>query len=317
MRRYRSYALGATLLSLALLASACGGSGGGDTTGGGTKTIASTLVFGAPPDCPTNEFCQIGLKRLYGIEFKQIKLLDFGGPLTVAGLKSGAVQIGELFSTAIYDPDFVVLEDDKQLQAADNIVPVIREEVESPDIEQLLNAISEALTTDGLLALNKRIDVDKEDPADVAKDFLTQANLLSSPSTTGQGTKLTVGVSYAGSESRLLVEMYAHVLENAGYEIERQLDIESRKVSDPALFSGDIDIKPEYLASEARAQDPKAKVNGDPANNQTILIELLAAKGVKVLDYSPAADQNVFVVTKETATKYSLTKMSDLAKPAP
>lgn len=316
MRSYRSYALGAAVLSLALLAGACG-SGGGETTGGETKTIASTFVFGSPPDCATNEFCQIGLKRVYGIEFKQVRPLDFGGPLTVAALKSGAIQIGELFSTSVYDPDFVILEDDKQLQAADNVVPVIREEVTSPEIEQLLNGVSAALTTDTLLALNKRIDVDQEDPADVAKDFLTQANLLSSPSETGSGTKLTIGVSGNFSESKVLAEMYAQVLENAGYEIGRELDLEARKVSDTALFSGDIDIKPEYLASEAREQDPKAKVNGDPANNHTILTQLLAAKGIKVLDFSPAADQNVFVVTKETATKYNLTKVSDLAKPAP
>jgi osmoprotectant transport system substrate-binding protein len=315
MRSYRSYALGAALLSLALLAGACG-SGGGEKTGGETKTLASTFVFGAPPDCPTNPFCQIGLKNTYGIEFKQVKPLDFGGPLTVSALKSGAIQVGELFSTSVYDPDFVVLEDDKHLQAADNIVPVIREEVTSPDIEELLNGVSAALTTDGLLALNRRIDIDQEDPADVAKDFLTQANLLSSTSTTGQGTKLTVGVSGAFGESKLLAEMYAQVLENAGFEIKRQLDIEGRKVSDPALFSGEIDIKPEYLASEAIQNDPKAKVSGDPTNNQTMLSEILSAKGVKVLDFSPAADQNVFVVTKATATKYSLAKVSDLAKPA-
>jgi osmoprotectant transport system substrate-binding protein len=316
MRSYRSYALGAAVLSLALLAGACG-SGGGETPGGETKTLASTLVFGSPPDCATNQFCKIGLKKVYGIEFKQVRPLDFGGPLTVSALKSGAIDIGELFSTSVYDPDFVVLQDDKQLQAADNVVPVIREEVTSPEIEELLNGVSAVLTTDTLLALNKRIDIDQEDPADVAKDFLTQANLLSSPSDTGAGTKLTVGVSGAFGESKLLAEMYAHVLENAGYEIERQLDIESRKVSDTALFSGEIDLKPEYLASEARGSDPNAKVTGDPANNHTVLTTILAAKGVKALDYSPAADQNVFVVTKETATKYNLTKLSDLAKPAP
>jgi glycine betaine/choline ABC-type transport system substrate-binding protein len=318
MRSYRSYALGAALLSLALLAGACGSGGGGETPGGETKTLASTFVFGAPPDCPTNELCQKGLKSVYGIEFKQVRPLDFGGPLTVSALKSGAIQVGELFSTSVYDPDFVVLEDDKHLQAADNIVPLIREEVSTPEIEELLNGVSAALTTDGLLALNKRIDVDHEDPADVAKDFLTQANLLSTPSDTGNGTKLTVGVSSSGfGEQALLAEMYAQVLENAGYEIKRQLDLESRKVSDPALFSGEIDIKPEYLASEAVLNDPKAKVTGDPENNHTILAEILSAKGVKVLDFSPAADQNVFVVTKETATKYNLTKLSDLAKPAP
>src|ERR671931_2086552 len=123
MRRTRRYALGAILLTLALAGAACGGSGGGGNAGGGGgggggggKTLASTFVFGAPPDCATNKFCAIGLKSVYGIVFKQIKTTDFGGPITVQALKAGTIQVGELFSTSIYDPDFVALEDDKHLE---------------------------------------------------------------------------------------------------------------------------------------------------------------------------------------------------------
>jgi hypothetical protein len=108
MRDNRRYALGAALLALALVGAACGGSGGGGNNGGG-KTIASTLVFGSPPDCPTNPVCQIGLKKVYGIEFKEVKKLDFGGPLTIAALNSGAAQVVELFSTSVYNPNYVVL----------------------------------------------------------------------------------------------------------------------------------------------------------------------------------------------------------------
>ena len=118
------------------------------------------------------------MKNTYGITFKQVKPLDFGGPLTVQALKSGAIQVGELFSTSVYDPDFVVLQDDKHLEAADNIVPIIRSAIDASKIDQLLNAISAKLTTDGMLALNKKVDIDKQDPATVAKGFLTQNGLL-------------------------------------------------------------------------------------------------------------------------------------------
>jgi osmoprotectant transport system substrate-binding protein len=148
------------------------------TTVSDLAKVASKFVFGAPPDCPTNPFCQVGLKNTYGITFKQVKPLDFGGPLTVQALKSGAIQVGELFSTSVYDPTFLVLQDDKSLEAADNIVPVIRKAVDSSAIDQLLNAISAKLTTDGMLALNKQVDIDKQDPATVAKTFLTQNGLL-------------------------------------------------------------------------------------------------------------------------------------------
>jgi len=317
MRLYRRYALGAALLSLALFGAACGGGSGGsaNNTGGG-KTIASTFVFGAPPDCPTNPFCQIGLKKVYGIEFKEVKKLYYGGPLTISGLKCVALQVGELFSSSVYDPNFVVLEDDKHLEAADNLVPVIRKDVDSPDIDAILNSVMAKLTTPILLDLNRQYDIDKKDPAAIAQAFIQQNSLMGAKTNTGAGKTLTIGVSSGFNEQYIVDEMWKILLENAGYTVKLQESIESRKVSDPALFSGQIDIKLEYLASESIQNDPKAKVSGDPNNNLQILKGLLAAKGVNVLNFSPASDQNVFVVTKATADKYSLKKVSDLAKTA-
>jgi osmoprotectant transport system substrate-binding protein len=297
-------------VALAMAGGACGS--GGSAAGG---TIASTLVFGAPPDCPTNPVCQIGLKDVYGIEFKEVKKLDFGGPLTVNALKSGAIQVGELFSTSVYDPDFVVLEDDKHLEAADNLVPLIRQDADSPDIDTILNAVMAKLTTDNVLAMNKQFDVDKKDGATIAQEFI-QANGLSATAGPGAGKTLTIGVSAGFNEQVILAEMFKILLSQAGYTVNTEETLESRKVSDPALFNGDIDVKVEYLASEAIQNDPNAKVSGDPANNLTILKALMSAKGVNVLDFSPATDQNVFVVTKATATKYGLSKVSDLAKKA-
>jgi osmoprotectant transport system substrate-binding protein len=323
MRKHRRLALGAAVLAAALTAAACssgGGSGSGGSSSpsgsGGGATLASTFVFGAPPDCATNKFCALGLKSTYGIVFKEIKSLDFGGPETVAALKSGAVQVGELFSTSVYDPDFQVLVDDKHLEAADNITPVIRTPVDTPDVTTLLNGVSAKLTTDNMLSLNKMVDIDHQDAADVAKTFLNEQALLSSPTTTGNGKTITVGVSGAFSESKIVAEMYAQVLENAGYTVKRQLSLQDRKASDTALFSGQIDVKPEYLASEASAQDPNAAVSGDSQNNFQVLSGLLQAKDVTVLTPSAAIDTNVFVVTKQTASKYNLVNMSDLAKPA-
>jgi osmoprotectant transport system substrate-binding protein len=318
MRMHRRYALGAALLSAALLAGACGSGGSsGGTSSSNKPALATTLVFGAPPNCPTNPFCQIGLKNTYGIVFKEVKLLDAGGPITVQALKSGTIQVGELFSTSVYDPDFQVLVDDKHLEASDNIVPVMRNAAATPDAVNLLNAVSTKLTTEAMLALNMQVDINKADPAAVAMAFLTQNGLLGAPTTSGNGKALTVGVSQGFGENKIVAEMYGQVLANAGYTVHYQLDLSSRQVSDTALFNGQIDLKPEYLASEAAAQDPNAQVSGDPNNNLTVLSGLLSPKSVMVLQFSPAVDQNVFVVTKETAAKYHLVNVSDLAKPAP
>jgi osmoprotectant transport system substrate-binding protein len=140
--------------------------------------LASGFVFGAPPDCATNKFCAKGLQSVYGIRFKEVKSLDFGGPATAAALKSGKVKVGELFSTSVYDSTFVVLEDDKHLEAADNIAPVIRTAVANDSVKSLLNAVSAKLTTAIMLALNKEVDLDHKDPAVVAKTFLQQNGLL-------------------------------------------------------------------------------------------------------------------------------------------
>jgi len=166
-----------------------------------------------------------------------------------------------------------------------------------------------------MLALNKRVDIGQEDPAAVAKSFLEDNGLLASSN--GCTGDITVGVSGNFSESKIVAEMYGQALADSGCNVSYQLDLSSRKVSDAALFSGQIDLKPEYLAREATANDANAKVSGDSDNNLTILKGVLEPKGVNVLDFAPAIDTNVFVVTKATADKYGLSKVSDLAKPAP
>jgi|SRR5438067_4336765 len=307
--------MGAAMLVIAMIAGACSKSTPPSTASKGT--LASTFVFGAPKDCPTNKFCQIGLKNTYGIVFKEVRLLDSGGPLTVTALRSGTVQVGELFSTSIYDPNFVALVDDKHLEAADYLAPVIRKAKATPDVVALLNGVSSKLTTQNIVPLNKAFDVDKKGAKSIAKGFLDQNGLLASKTSTGTGKSITVGVSGAFEESIIVAEMYAQVLENAGYKVKRELSLGTRPVSDPALFNGQIDVKPEYLASEAQHLDPNADITGDPAHNADVLKPLLAAKGVELLQYSNLLDNDVFVVTKATQTKYNLVNVSDLAKPAP
>jgi osmoprotectant transport system substrate-binding protein len=123
---------------------------------------------------------------------------------------------------------------------------------------------------------------------------------------------LTVGVSAAFAENQIVAEMYAQVLENAGYTVNRQLDITSREVSQPALESGEIDVKPEYLGTLLLFLDPDAEASGDPAAEAEQLKPLLEQKGVTLLNFSQANDTNAFVVTRGTAAMYSLSKMSDL-----
>jgi osmoprotectant transport system substrate-binding protein len=138
--------------------------------------IGDQLTLGGPPECPTRPFCQAGLESKYGIHFKAFKALDSGGPLSKNALANGDVDVALIFSSdgAIPARNFVVLQDDKKLQNADNVVPVLRQQAATPEAKSVLDKVSAALTTDDLAALNKRADVDKEDPDVLAQDWLSK-----------------------------------------------------------------------------------------------------------------------------------------------
>ncbi len=140
-----------------------------------TTAIASGWTLGGPPECPQRPFCQPGLQQTYGLQFKAFRSLDAGGPLTYAAFKSGGINIGLVFSSdgGISANNLVVLQDDKHLQQADNIVPLIRSAVANSEVSALLNSIDSKLNTPDLTAMNKSADVDKLDPADVAATWVS------------------------------------------------------------------------------------------------------------------------------------------------
>jgi osmoprotectant transport system substrate-binding protein len=138
--------------------------------------IAGQLTLGAGPECPARPFCQPGLEKTYGLKFKSFRVLDSGGPMTLGALASGDIDVGLVFSSdgGVAARNLVVLQDDKKLQTVDNLVPAIRNDVVDDTIRKDLNKVSAALTTDDLIQLNKRADVDKADPETLAREWLQQ-----------------------------------------------------------------------------------------------------------------------------------------------
>ena len=130
---------------------------------------------------------------------------------------------------------------------------------------------------------------------------------------TGTATKPTVKVGSTNFyEQGILAEAYAQILENSGYTVERKFNLGNREIVQPALESGQIDIDAEYLATLLTFLDKTAKASTDPKETAKLLQTVLSAKKLTVLDNAAATDQNGFVVTKDTAAKYNLKKMSDL-----
>ena len=110
---------------------------------------AGQLTVGGPPEWKTRDTGIPGFKKIYGLEFKAFRPLDAGGPLTLAALKNGQIDAGDLFTTdpSIAANDLVALEDPKNMYAAQNVVPLITKSKSNPTIEGALNAVSAKLDT--------------------------------------------------------------------------------------------------------------------------------------------------------------------------
>ena len=143
---------------------------------GDLKAVSKNMVAGGGPEFKTRTAGLAGMKDKYGIEFKEFKTLDAGGPLSLKALKDGTIQVTQFFTTqsAIKDNNLVVLDDPEHIHLPNNVVPLIRTDHKSPDVATTLNAMQAKLTTDDLTDLVKRIEVGKESADVVAKDWLTK-----------------------------------------------------------------------------------------------------------------------------------------------
>lgn len=140
--------------------------------------IGSQLVLGAGPECPTRPYCLRGLKSTYGINFKDFKSLDTDGAATRAAFKNGSIQVGLVFSS---DGDLdqlglVVLQDDKHLEAADNVVPIVRSAAATDEVKRVLNNVDSKLTTADLVNMNQQVSLEHKDADAVATAYLVKNN---------------------------------------------------------------------------------------------------------------------------------------------
>lgn len=132
------------------------------------------ITVGGPPECPQRPFCLLGLKDTYGMAVAEFKSLDAGGPLTKSAIKQGNVDAGLVLTSdgALDQFDLVILEDDKNLQATDNIVPVVNADAVTPEIREVLNGVQAKLSNQALQDLNYAVSWERQDPATVADAWL-------------------------------------------------------------------------------------------------------------------------------------------------
>jgi osmoprotectant transport system substrate-binding protein len=145
--------------------------------------VAPGLVFGGPPECPGRAYCLTGLKRVYGLRFKKFTPLDIGGTLTLQALEAGYIGAALLFTTDPRIParHLVVLADDRGLQPAENITPLVRREAVArygPRLLTMLNRVSARLDTGTLRALDARVEIAGQNAQLVARDWLRAHGLV-------------------------------------------------------------------------------------------------------------------------------------------
>lgn len=268
-----------------------------------TKAVTTTVPAGSNADpAATNVTGSGGV-----IDFRT---LDAGGPQTIGALKNGSIDIAELFTFTpeIAANNWVTLEDDKHLQAADNFVPLINASKNTPQITAVIDAVTAKLNHDDLMAMVEKVSVDGADPEDVAEDWLKANKLPGNLKATG---KLTIG-SANFAESEIVGRLYSEALDDAGVDTTFKDSVGNRQVTMPMMEKGDIDLMPEFTYSLLAFLDSAAKPSNDL---DAVVTQLKAAlpSSLEILTPSDVSDVNVFVVTAETAKKHNLAKISDLA----
>ncbi|MEW2563688.1 ABC transporter substrate-binding protein [Streptomyces griseorubiginosus] len=137
------------------------------------------LVIGAAPEVKKRRVGAVGLKDVYGVEFKEFKSLDSDGPLVKGALKKGDVDVANLFTTDtdIAANGWVILTDPKNLIPSQHIVPLIADRKADDTVRKALARLGNTLTTAQLTELNSQVDNDKKDPEDVADAYAEQHGL--------------------------------------------------------------------------------------------------------------------------------------------
>ena len=250
----------------------------------------------------------------------------------VAGLAFGLVACGSPGSSGTEDSGkvsgkgcdpvagetLVALEDDKNLQASENILAAFNTEAADSEAVAAVDAVADNLTTDDLIELNKSVDVDRESASATAKAYAKKTKLTDGLSK-GSGTLVVGHANY--TESEIVANLYSIALEGAGFSTELK-DVGNRETYLTALKDGDFQVIPEYAASltESLNPDPDADSAKDPIADSDIkatlkTLEPFAKKaGLSLGTPAEASSQNAYVVTEKFAKEHGVKTLSDFAK---
>jgi osmoprotectant transport system substrate-binding protein len=234
------------------------------------------------------------------------------------GSSGGGTASGEACAP-IEDDQLVVLEDDLELQNADNVIPAVNAATAAanPALLPALDAVSAALTTDELVELNAAVDLQRESAEDVATAWVEDSGVTDGLEQ-GSGTVVVGGSNF--TESTILANIYAEVLRAAGFDASAR-EVGNRDLYLAALIEGtEIQAFPEYVSTVTEAlntkvngANPEPVASGDVEATVAALQPLAEANGLVFGEPSEAADQNAFAVTQAFADELGVSTLSELA----
>ena len=142
---------------------------------------ASKLTFSGTPECPQRPDCLLGLKDVYKLEFKKVSAVDPSLRHTV--LTDGKADVSIVYTTdgQLAQGKELLLDDDKQMFPPYNVTLVFKKsslDKLGPDAQKAIALVQKGLTTEAMQELNSRVDIDKQTPAQVAKDYLTESGYI-------------------------------------------------------------------------------------------------------------------------------------------
>ncbi len=156
----------------------------------GVKTISDLqgksqdLKLYGSPECRQRIDCLLGLEKYYGLDFKSFTPVDIGLRYTV--LDKGQADLSIVFTTDAQlgtgDEKYTILEDDKGVLPAGNVIFLTKQKTidkAGPDYASTIELVQEGLTEKVMQELDARVDLDKQEPADVAHEYLVAGGYIS------------------------------------------------------------------------------------------------------------------------------------------
>lgn len=280
---------------------------------------APLLRLAAPSDCLTNPGCGVGLARHYRIDVASA-LTPLAEPGSgIGALDDGTADVAVVFSSdpRAGRPDLLQLKDDRGMLGPENLVPVIRSRTlraygrGERALRRRLATVGRLLSTTGLRALNQ-LAIDGRMPEAIAGDWVEGHGLLAARPAHRRGPSIRLGYQ-AFAESETVTRVYEQVLASAGYDA-RSVPVHGfRQHIRAAFLARRIDGHISYATSLLRFLQPSSTATSARGVRRALAVAGRRA-GLDVLPFARAQDRNLFVMTRATASRLNVIRLSDLER---